>query len=291
VGWFPLEARLQMVPRFGAGCIPDGDVIVATWWETAYFVAGFPRAKGEKYYLVQHYETWGGPARRVDRTYRLGLRNIVNSSWLKQILEKRLEVPVEALILHSPDLEQFYPQPPASRGRGIRILMPYRRHRWKGLDVGFRAFEAVRRRHPDVRLVLFGLDFGDDVPAGARCHRRPVGDQLRGLYNSCDIFVFPSRKEGFGMPPMEAMACARAVVTTRVGAVADYAVEGETALVCPPGDPDCLARSIGRLIDDPALRRRIARAGYRHVTRHFGWEKSARQLEAVFLKNHLHDRR
>jgi hypothetical protein len=256
---------------------------VATWWETAYYVGRYSITRGEKFYLVQHHEVWGGPEKEVNGSFELALRNIVNSTWLKDILQVRLNAPVEAVILHAPDWDEFYPEKAEVQGNPITILMPYRKEKWKGIEDGIEAFEIVRQVHPEIRLVLFGPRAGKDIPAYAEFHERPYGDRLRKIYNACDIFVFPSRSEGFGMPPMEAMACKVAVATTDVGAIPDYATDGETALVSPPGCPRLLAKSIARLVEDQELRKRISEAGHNHIRR-FTWAKAARELEQVLSR-------
>jgi len=65
--------------------VPDADVVVATWWKTADWVAALSPKKGAKAYLIQHYETWGGPPGEVDRTWRLPLHKIVISRWLADL--------------------------------------------------------------------------------------------------------------------------------------------------------------------------------------------------------------
>ena len=83
------------------------------------------------------------------------------------------------------------------------------------------------------------------------------------------------------MHPQEAMACKCALVTTNVGAIADYTVPGETALVSPPGEPQALAQNLIRLLGDEEELRRISLAGYQKM-REFTWEKAVKQLEFFF---------
>jgi glycosyltransferase involved in cell wall biosynthesis len=283
IDWFDLEANLIRVPTPAGRFVPNADIVVATWWETAYYVAGYSRSKGEKFYLVQHYEIWGGPEEKVNNTYKLGLHNIVNSTWLKDILQDKLNAPVEALILHAPDWDQFYPEAVERNNDIVRILIPYRRIEWKGIEDGIKAFEIARGKCPNVRLVMFGDAPGEDVPNYVEFHEGPSNDKLRKIYNSCHILLFPSHCEGFGMPPMEAMACKCAVVSTSVGAIADYTIPGETALVSPPHHPELLAENIIRLVKDEKLRRRISEAGYNYI-RKFTWDEATDQLEQLFKK-------
>lgn len=282
IDWFEVKAKVMRVPALKEKYIPPADIIVATWWETAYFVKDCRKDKGEKFYLVQHYEIWGGPKTDVDRSYRLGLRNIVNSNWLKLILEKEVHAKVEAIVFHAPDHEQFYAEDWRNCGDMIRILMSYRNIEWKGVADGVKAFEIVREKYPDIQLVMFGPAVGKDIPLYAEFHKNPTTDALRGLYNSCDIFLFPSRVEGFGMPPMEAMACKCAVVTTNVGAVPDYTIAEETALVASPNSPDLLAEQLLRLVEDKQLRIKISEEGHKYIKKNFSWAKATEKLEEIF---------
>jgi len=282
IDWFDLKADLIKVPTLAERHIPDADIVVATWWATAYSVSRYSNCKGAKFYLAQHYEIWGGPVEKVNNSYKLGLRIIVNSTWLKNILQDKLKVEVEDLILHSPDLDQFYPEEKKMIGETTRILMPFRNIEWKGAQDGIKAFEIVRGKNYNVQLVMFGPASDKKVPSYVEFHEKAYKDKLREIYNSCDIFVFPSHVEGFGMPPMEAMLCKCAVVTTNVGAVPDYAIHGKTAMFCPPKAPEQLAENIIMLLVDPDLRKRIADAGYKHVVQNFSWDNATTSLEKLF---------
>lgn len=90
----------------------------------------------------------------------------------------------------------------------------------------------------------------------------------------------PSWQEGCQLPPMEAMACKCAVVTTNVGGIPDYAVAGQTALISDPRDPQALAQNIIRLLDYEAELMRISHAGYQHI-KHFTWERATDKLQQV----------
>ena len=152
----------------------------------------------------------------------------------------------------------------------------------KGVQDGLKAFEIARTIYPDIRLVMFGTRKPrSGLPQDVEFHENPPQEMLREIYGSCDIWLFTSRLEGCGLVPMEAMACQCALVTTNVGAIPDYAIPGETALVSPPGDPEALAKNLIRLLAGESELRRIAWAGYKHI-RQFTWERSARQMEKLF---------
>ena len=95
--------------------------------------------------------------------------------------------------------------------------------------------------------------------------RDDVGELLAGA----DLFVLSSRSEGLPLSILEAMAAGLPVVASSVGGVPELVVEGETGLLVPPGDPHALAAAMERLLDDPALRRRLGAAGRTRVSEHF----------------------
>jgi glycosyltransferase involved in cell wall biosynthesis len=113
------------------------------------------------------------------------------------------------------------------------------------------------------------------APNSARCLGRLSDAELRALYENACCFVFPSRYEGFGIPPLEAMACGCPVVAAAAGAVPEAC--GEAALYCDPDDPAGFAASVGRVIDDPELSRSLRERGYVH-SRAMSWEAAARRL-------------
>lgn len=92
-------------------------------------------------------------------------------------------------------------------------------------------------------------------------------------------FVFPSIYEGFGMPPLEAMACGVPVLTTHAASLPE--VVGEDAVVVDPYDVDDMAGGLERLYTDPALRQKLCTAGLKRAAL-FTWERSAEQLYAVY---------
>jgi glycosyltransferase involved in cell wall biosynthesis len=110
-------------------------------------------------------------------------------------------------------------------------------------------------------------------------HIRPLGRvsdaELRALYESALCLVFPSRYEGFGLPPVEAMWCGCPVVASRIGAVAE--VCGDAALWFDAARPESLGEAIGKHADDPKFRASIAETG-RHRTARFSWDAAARRL-------------
>jgi glycosyltransferase involved in cell wall biosynthesis len=96
--------------------------------------------------------------------------------------------------------------------------------------------------------------------------------ELDRLYARAAVVACPSRREGFGVACLEAMAHARPVVATSVGGLRDLVVDEETGLTVPARDPAALRAALERLLGDRELRRRLGAAGRERALRHFSWE-------------------
>jgi glycosyltransferase involved in cell wall biosynthesis len=152
----------------------------------------------------------------------------------------------------------------------------------KGIELVLAALARLQPRYPRLLYVVVGD--GDLRPrlehevrvrfpalqvwfAGAQPTER-----LRGFYNAADIFVMPSRQEGFGIVFLEAMASGLPVIAGRCGGAPEVVAEGTTGFLVEPSDPDALAARLAALLDQPELRRRMGEAGRRRVAEHFSFE-------------------
>ena len=107
-----------------------------------------------------------------------------------------------------------------------------------------------------------------------------VPDQtLAALYRLAAVFVFPSLYEGFGLPPLEAMASGAPVITSNVSSLPE--VVGDAAVLIDPYDPEAIADAIRRVLSDEALRQQLKERGQVRA-RHFSWDRSVRRVHEIY---------
>lgn len=215
--------------------VPDADVVVATWWETAPWVAALSPSKGAKAYFVQDFgANVAQPMEKLAATWRLPMHKIIISSYIRGLV--RQHVPVDEVMSDVPnsvDTTLFHAQPRGKQARPTVGTM-YSRAHFKGADLVFKALEIARRKIPQIHIMGFAQDFpGNELPFPPDSDFRPrvPDDEVRKIYASCDAWIFAPRKEGFGLPILEAMACRTPVIATPAGAAPEIVAKGGGMLV------------------------------------------------------------
>ena len=153
----------------------------------------------------------------------------------------------------------------------------------KGLADFLSAAEIVYQVYPELELWIALKEDGLlESPVPHRCFYRPSDEELTQLYATCDLFVSASWYEGFGLPPLEAMACGAPVVMTDSGGVRDYARHEENCLLVLPKQPAQLAQAMQRVLEDSALEKRLRRSGPPTAAQ-FTWEIATDRFEQALL--------
>jgi glycosyltransferase involved in cell wall biosynthesis len=168
----------------------------------------------------------------------------------------------------------------------------------KGLPYLIRAMPMVLERHPEASLTIAGS--GPDEEAvrrlvaalGLERHVRFLGavpnTDIPSLYQAAELVIFPSivgrdgDQEGFGLVLVEAMGCECAVIATDLPAMRDIIVDGKSGLIVPAKDSGALAEKIIYLLDDPAIRLSLGKAGRNFVKARYDWRIIAAQYGASF---------
>ncbi len=200
---------------------------------------------------------------------------IVPSAFVRDRAVEALELDPRKIrvIHHGIDHRRFTP------GEGPRepfLLYPARPWPHKNHARLYEAFALLRRDRPDLRLVLTGGGHSGATPDGVEALGNVSSDELVSLYRSAAALVFPSLYEGFGLPPLEAMACGCPVACSVAASLPE--VCGDAARYFSPDDPAEIAAAAGDVLDDPGAwsKRGLARAAG------FTWERSAQAHEAVY---------
>jgi glycosyltransferase involved in cell wall biosynthesis len=222
-------------------------------------------SRGERAFRSQAYHRSARSARLV----------IVPSAFVRDRAAELLGLPEAKVrvIHHGIDHERFSP---GDDERGPFLLYPARPWPHKNHARLYETFALVRRERPELRLVLTGGGHTGAVPDGVSALGSVSVEELVSLYRRASALVFPSLYEGFGLPPLEAMACGCPVACSAAASLPE--VCGEAARYFDPEDPEEMAAAVEDVLDDPGKWR--AR-GLLHAAG-FTWERSAAAHEGVY---------
>lgn len=207
-------------------------------------------------------------------------------------LAAELELVAPASVIpNAVDVSEFAGPQAAREASAPYVFTAGRLVRQKGLDVLLRAYADAAPALGSRRLVIAG-----DGPERDALERQAAGLQLgqrvtftgavgRGrlteLLRGADAFAFPSRREAFGIALLEAMAAGVPAVAARVGGIPEFTRHEENALLVEPDDPVALAAALVRLVQDEALRARLAAAGRAQAELH-SWSRIIPQYEGLY---------
>ena len=256
---FPLTVMLPRVER------PPAAVTLLDV-QHLFFPEFFPRAE-----RAYRWAVYGWSLRRARAV-------IAISEHVKQSIVERMGVEPERVeVIHlGLDHELFHPDGDEPR----RPFLLYPANPWphKNHERLFEAFRRARQSRPELRLLLTGtgLERLGRVPQGVEVRGRVSREQLAELYRTASALVFPSLYEGFGQPPLEAMASGTPVAVSRAGSLPE--VCGDAALYFEPTSVDEIAEAILAVLERPGqlIERGLARAA------RFTWDATARRHDEVY---------
>jgi glycosyltransferase involved in cell wall biosynthesis len=261
--------------------VPDADVVIATWWETAEWVSKLSDSKGAKVYFIQGHEVHEYLAvERSRATYYLPLHKIVISKWLQNIVHSEYGDADVDLVLNSVDHGQFF-----SPIRGKQLIptvgFMYAHSKIKGVDITLQVINRLRITIPNLRVIAFGSvkpELNTDF-ARIEFYLSPAQDKIRDLYAQCDVWLTASRTEGFNLPAMEAMACRTPVVSTKTGWPEEGVVTGKNGVLVEVDDMDALMNGAAAILSlsDNAWRK-MSENAYNTVAKS-NWQESTNQFE------------
>gem|GEM_PF-1141865 len=206
----------------------------------------------------------------VDKVKNEELRERVNvltahCSAAKEFMERELGVKREIEVIHvGVDTELFRPMEPTGKylleGK-FKILTVARLHKYKGLEYLIEAMQLLQDQMPEAKLYSLGKGIEEEnlkkLVKGLGLERKvefvgkPIPNyEMPFLYRECDVYVQPSIIEPYGIAVLEAMACGKPVIGTKVGGMQDTIKEGETGFLVEPGNAEELADRIMSLRDE-----------------------------------------
>jgi glycosyltransferase involved in cell wall biosynthesis len=200
---------------------------------------------------------------------------ITISEHAAQAIVERLGVPAERVRPIHLGLDHGLFRP-GDEPREDYLLYPAREWPHKNHALLFEAHRELRRRHPGLELLL--TSYAGGVPEGVRTLGHVTREELAGLYRRAAALVFPSLYEGFGQPPLEAMACGCPVACSNAASLPE--VVGDAARLFDPRSAEAIVDAVEDVLASPeAWRER----GLRRAAA-FSWDETARRHEAVYAE-------
>jgi glycosyltransferase involved in cell wall biosynthesis len=259
--------------------VPDADVVIATFWTTAEWAAGWSPRKGKKFYLIQGDEgTIHGDT--AENTYERSFKHIYVSNWIRDRVRYRHPNATGLVINNAVDVEEF-DRGVRNKPPKLRVGMMWAGSTIKGGDVAIDAVRMLRRREHEIELIAFGAstpprDIHAEIDFFELC---PSPTRIADIYATCTCWLFTSRFEGFGLPILEAMAARTPVLATPTGAAEELISQGGGVMI-PMDDPATLADTILKVRSfDNTRWMAMSEAAY-NTANSSTWGHAAKKLES-----------
>ncbi len=239
-----------------------------------------------------------GPFRHVDRFFMHGVRRIIAISEAVRAFHERAGLPAQKLVTIHYGLDELPSAPseisPEQAGvpAGVPLVLAIGRLiEQKDHATLLAAFARVRASRPDARLAILGWGVLEQQTKG-RVRELGLEDSVlvlgrvepRAWLERAELFAHTSRWEGFGIVLLEAMLAGLPVVATRVSAVPEIIVDGETGILASPGDDVAIADGISSLLAEPVRRRSLGDAGRRRAHEKFSVARMADRTVDVYAQ-------
>lgn len=283
VAW-PLRAQITRVKELTADTIPPGDFILPNFYPTVF--PAWESKKGRVVRLSLGYEPlWVEEKEKALASYLIDAPIISISQWHRQLILQGTGRN-STVIPGGVDSTVFLPYPKKSLSTGrlsIAYILRSKEHgyTWKGTEDFWEACRHLAQLVPafDVHVVApEGANY--QAPLPYEIVKATSDSEMTKFYAQADIFVSTSYFESFSMPPLEAMACGTAVVTTDNGGNRDYTKNRENCLLVPPSDIQQLTLALAELLIQEKKRNQLALAGLQFA-QPWTWRRSADKLEAL----------
>lgn len=263
--------------------VRDADVTIATWWQTIDWLERLPVSTGVKVHFAQgdepclpHVDTAA-----VEAAFRRPHPRITVSRWLQQKLRDSYGVSDCALVENTIDTDAFAF---ASRGKQSvpTIGFVYSSATIKNCFLALKCMKAMKQQFPSLVVKAFGAKAPtDEIVNEPWFHLdvKPNQDRIRDIYAGCDVWLFTSRVEGFGLPVLEALASGTPVVATPAGVAPDY-VNAETGALVE-GKLEAFNQAVAGILTLDETQWREMSANAASAVRHRTIDDAAREFAAA----------
>lgn len=231
--------------------IPNADYIVAVGWQTAEAIDFLSLQKGKKFYFLQSYEAYFANSKKVIDTYKLSLKKIAISKWVQNEITKIGEK-AKGPVGNFADTNDFYQ---IKTEKTIDVLMLYHPAKIKNAPFGIEVLKNLKKENSKLTAAIFSArEPVHKIPEWIKVYIRPEIETLRLLYNSTKVYFNTSTWEGWGLTPMEAMACGCTVVAVKNKGIMAYLENNKNAYIISPKDKLGAADKIKALLKNDHMR-------------------------------------
>jgi glycosyltransferase involved in cell wall biosynthesis len=261
------------------------EYIIANSFISGYELLKIDTGKSKKILFTQIDETSeiysGKFAALADKIYQKFIYRI----FLNKDMQKRYQN--SAVINVGVDQELFKLINPIEQRQGNVVSFILRPGEQKDPETALKVIELLKKKHRNIEIIAFGTLDRKFVPKYVKYFYKPSNETLVKILNKSSIFVLTSTLEGMPLPPLEAMLCGNAVISTDNIGIRTYAVDGYNALLVPVRSPEIIVDKVLNLITNSELRKSLAYNGLK-TAKEYTYERMTHEfLEALRALNEL----
>ncbi|CUR63290.1 glycosyltransferase family 4 protein [Leuconostoc gasicomitatum] len=263
-------------------------IVIATHWSTALPVHNLKLPFSYKFYFIQDFETFDPMAEKgqVEATYGLDLNIVTISNGLKKNIQqyipnKKIQI-VENFFLKN----QFFVEKPIKK-REQTISMLIHSRSTKRTEFGLEIIDILKQQFPKMKVILFGGMIPENIkiPDYALFYKNANVEQLRKeIYGNSQVYLMPTKQEGWGLTGMEAMASGTVVVAGEIAGIKEYILPTDGILV-DVTKKQAYVDAVSRLFQNNSERILRAEKGVECIQR-FSIEQSGRKFEQILRNNY-----
>lgn len=258
-----------------AELVGTNDVLIGVGVDCVLAIAGMPQQCGVKINHCAGREPW--IMDRMLHAWQLPMPRIVSTSHLAREMRDRGAKEDIFVVHYGLDRADYFPSVPVEQRNGVGTV--YHGASVKDPVAILAVLQAIHKKRPNTPLYVFGtFPRPRGLPRAAEYVRLTSLAVVRELYSRSLVWFCASRSEGFGLPPLEAMACGCAVVSTDCGGPSDFISSGVNGFLVPVGDHEQLSLRILQLLDDADLRSRFVTASQATLDQ-FPWSGAIDRFE------------